>query len=218
MQTIPNPALLEVLAPAYGPCLHFCSQGGRCKEAVWSPAVGHVPRGFLGATGSLEDVRLVMVFAEPGHPYAEMDFSHATTPAALIDACTAHSASRRNGANQYGSTQDLFHRNTEWFIEQCFPGASAAEKSRRVWQTEARLCSVTNEIGKSDSSPCAETYLTRQFALLPHATWVAFGGKAQRAMRRLRLPHMAAYALAPPGCNHTPARPSWEAAIAKVRA
>ncbi len=214
----PNPALVNALAPAYGPCPHFCTQGGRCKDAVWNPARGHIPRGFLGATGALEEVRLVMVFAEPGHPYADMDFSGATTPAALIAATTAHSASRRSGANEKGFAGDRFHRNVEWFIEQCFPGASSEEKARRVWQTEARLCSVPEEIGKSDSNPCAETYLTRQFHLLSHATWVAFGSKAQRTMRRLRLPHVAAYALAPPGCNHIPARPSWEAAIAKVHA
>jgi hypothetical protein len=213
---MPHPALVEMLAPAYGPCPHFRCQGGACKDAVWNPAAGHIPRGFLGATGALEDVRLVMVFAEPGHPYADMDFSHATTPEALIAECTAHSHSRRSGANAKGFTGDVFHRNVEWFIEQCFPGASAAEKSRRVWQTEGRLCSVPDEIGKSDSAPCAETYLTRQFALLSHATWVAFGSKAQRTMRRLALPHVAAYALAPPGCNHRPARPTWEAAIHAV--
>lgn len=209
---MPHPALVEVLAPAYGPCPHFRCQGGACKDAEWNPAVGHIPRGFIGATGLLQDVRLVTVFAEPGHPFAGNDYSAENTPEGFISASTHNSARYR----QDGETQ--FHRNLQWFIEQCFPGASAAEKGRHVWQTEARLCSVPDEIGKSDSKPCGETYLTRQFALLSHATWVAFGSKAQSTMRRLRIPHVAAYALAPPGCNHKPARPSWELAIAEVRA
>jgi hypothetical protein len=35
----------------------------------WAPEEGHVPRGFCGATGSPEDVRLVVVSAEPGDPH-----------------------------------------------------------------------------------------------------------------------------------------------------
>jgi len=62
-----NPKLATVLAPAYAPCLEFQRA---CTEMRWDPSQGHVPRGSLGATGSLEEVELVLVFAEPGDPHA----------------------------------------------------------------------------------------------------------------------------------------------------
>ena len=64
----PNEKLIEVLSPAYGPCRHMLTHGGGCPESRWKPAIGHVPRGFLGATGELAEVELVMVLAEPGEP------------------------------------------------------------------------------------------------------------------------------------------------------
>lgn len=53
--------------------------------------------------------------------------------------------------------------------------------------------------------------------MLPNATVVAFGGKAQDYVRRLKVEHVKAYALAPPGANHTPARPSWENALENIK-
>lgn len=64
MDIHPNPQLLALLLEAYRPCQNF----GICREAKWSPADGHIPRGFLGATGELSEVEVVMVFSEPGHP------------------------------------------------------------------------------------------------------------------------------------------------------
>ena len=45
-----------------------CDHIGICADAVYDPASSHIPRGFSGAEGSLDDVLLVMVFAEPGFP------------------------------------------------------------------------------------------------------------------------------------------------------
>lgn|SRR6266498_643166 len=57
-----NP-LIQSLLPAHAPCVHF---SGACAEIMrWKPAQGHVPRGFCGATGNLEEVELVLVTAEP---------------------------------------------------------------------------------------------------------------------------------------------------------
>ena len=64
----PNDALIEVLAPAYEPCRHMPVCGGRCRQSHWEPANGHMPRGFLGATGELDEIELVIVLAEPGDP------------------------------------------------------------------------------------------------------------------------------------------------------
>jgi hypothetical protein len=87
---------------------------------------------------------------------------------------------------------------------------------RRLWMTNARLCSVTVEIGSTPRNPCAETYLAAQVALFPNAIVAAFGGKARRDVERLGIAHIGAFALAPPGCNQRAARPSWERVIAAV--
>jgi hypothetical protein len=57
--------LVEILAPAYQPCNGFAEI---CHEMKWHPAKGYIPRGFVGATGAVSDVELVLVFAEPGDP------------------------------------------------------------------------------------------------------------------------------------------------------
>ena len=62
---LPKP-LLDILEPAYRPCAHF---DGACAGAcVWEPARGMVPCAFGGALGSLEEVCLIIVTAEPGDP------------------------------------------------------------------------------------------------------------------------------------------------------
>jgi len=66
----PNEQLVDVLLPAFGPCRYIDVCSASCRQAKWLPEVGHIPRGFLGATRQLSDVEVVMVFAEPGHPYA----------------------------------------------------------------------------------------------------------------------------------------------------
>src|SRR4051812_46161146 len=60
-----NPSLKSVLAAAFQPCPGF---SGACSAMRWNPAAGHVPRGFFGATGTLEEVRLVLILSEPGDP------------------------------------------------------------------------------------------------------------------------------------------------------
>lgn len=89
---------------------------------------------------------------------------------------------------------------------------------RHVWLTEGRLCSIDNEIGNVKDRTCASRYLRRQLAALPNATVVAFGGKAQRYLDGLGIARIDAYALAPPGAYHKPAKPSWIAAIEAVKA
>ena len=71
-------------------------------------------------------------------------------------------------------------------------------------------------MSESGKPSCARHYLAQQLDMLPNATVVAFGGKAQHYVKHLRVEHLAAYALAPPGANHKPARPSWERVITTI--
>ena len=202
----PHPALAEILRPAHARSARF----GTCPQAVWQPGHGHVPRGVLGATGDLKEVRAILVFAEPGGVYPGDSYPDAG-PDDLLAATIAATF------QSFAASRDLFHRNIRWFIDQIAPGRPFAEQLRSVWLTEGRLCSVTQEIGGLRDRSCADRYLARQVQLMPQATVVGFGGKAQAYLRALGIRHVAAYALAPPGANHRPARPSWEAAIEAIR-
>ncbi|NCM95913.1 MAG: hypothetical protein GW948_00925 [Rhodobacterales bacterium] len=204
---LPHADIQKILLPIYAPCPGF----GTCAEAVWNPALGHVPRGFLGACGALEEVRAIMVFAEPGGVYPTDHYDPRLTAKDLLAASVAETG------RIIATSQDQFHRNIRWFLDQLLPGQDFVTQLRGVWMTEGRLCSVVQEIGGRKDRSCADRYLARQIALMPKAVVIGFGGKAQVYLSALRIPHCPAYALAPPGANHRPARPSWNAALAEVR-
>lgn len=205
---LPNDRLLSVMLDAYQPCANF----GRCIEARWVPERGHVPRGFLGATGTPADVEVVMVFSEPGHPLAGEGHDSASAPLGLLRSAMQHTY------NCYKSDIDQFHRNVRWFLSQLWPNLTFDEQLGRVWLTEGRLCSINDEIGSTTDRTCAEHYLVQQMRALPQATVVAFGRKAQRYLHGIGIDFVSAFALSPPGANFGGARPSWEAAIEKIHA
>jgi hypothetical protein len=203
----PTESLKSILLEAYEPCRFF----DQCREACWAPTEGQIPRGFLGATGTAEEVEVIMVFSEPGHPHEEETYIETLDARELISACTSYVYDCfKNGTDQ-------FHKNARWFISQLYPNMSFDEQLKSVWLTEGRLCSINVEIGRTTDHTCAINYLSRQIERLPNATVVAFGNKAKHYLKKINVDFIGAYALAPPGANHKPARPSWEAAIAEVR-
>src|SRR5208337_676027 len=145
--------LLKVLRPAYGPCPHFF---GLCKKMRWEPANGHVPRGFSGALGNIRDVKLVLVFAEPGDPLPGE--SHKGIESAMECSLTY----LRTGATP-------FHKNLLRILDFCFPGQSVDEQLRRTWCTNSVLCSAEQESGPVPAAVedvCMRTYLRAQLDLL----------------------------------------------------
>jgi uracil-DNA glycosylase len=177
----------------------------------WAPDQGHVPRGFCGATGALEEVQLVLVVAEPGDPQPVERY--AAGPEACLDAAYGYAyEALRTGL-------DVFHRNLRRVLDLCWPATSFEEQLRRTWITESVLCSALVECGPVASGPeraCRTRYLEAQLALLPHAVVVALGAKAQHRLRGLP-GVLSASAVAPPGCNHPRARASWAAVAELVR-
>ncbi len=207
LKLMPAPELAAVMREAYLPCMYFAT----CPEAVWAPAAGHAPRGFLGATGRKDDVWLVMVFAEPGGLYPGHSHGSGTDPDETMLSCLQQTY------NCIADGRDQFHRNVRTFLDLVFPRMPFEEQLRRTWLTEGRLCSFAQETGGRKDHTCARHYLARQIAVLPNAVIVAFGGKAQDYMKRLRIPHLAAFSLAPPGANRPEARQSWLDAAGRVR-
>ena len=193
-----NPEIARVLEPAYGPCPGF---SGACQGTMrWSPDDGHVPRGFRGAAGTLKEVELVLVYAEPGNPLPGEKHTGLKS---------AYSYSTRTYAS--GATQ--FHVNVKTIINSCWPQLSFEEQMRKVWMTESVLCSAPVECGRVSSTVCRECgsrYLLKQLALFPSALVVALGSKARDRLRMIGVrDFLEVKSVAPPGCNHRGARESW---------
>ena len=123
----------------------------------------------------------------------------------------------------------LFHKNVRVILENCFPGLSFEDKLKRVWFTESVLCSAektTLPIDRAAEDECAERYLRKQLLLFPTAVIAALGNKAWQRIERMQRNHnettdlkiIKAYAAAPPGCNHRPAKDSWQKIIDAVHA
>ena len=212
----PHESLKAILLQAYG-CRHF----GTCPEAVYEPDKGLVPRGFLGATGSLQDVRIVFVFAEPGHPHAR------TSSPKSAKAEDIFADQIQQTFASFDGKKDRFHHHARWCLDQIWPGMPFEDQLRHVWMTEGRLCSIAKEIGPFVDKICAPTHLARQLDLLPHASVIAFGGKAHRRVKlalKTRLNRspanvIKAWALSPPAANRrTLATASWSLAIAQAKA
>lgn len=207
---MPNEALLDIMRQAY-----TCSHLSVCKQADISPRKGLIPRGFVGATGKLSDVEAVFVLAEPGHPLAGETYTEGASPDQLMKEAITHTYSC------FKSSAEPFHRNMRWVLNEAWPGAFD-DQMEKVWITEGRLCSIYKEIGGFNDKLCAPTYLSRQLQLMPNATVVLFGRKALR--RASLIPDLGsravveAWAIAPPGAFHKPAKPSWERAIEVIRA
>lgn len=193
-----NPHIAEILEPAYGPCPGFA---GACRDVMrWQPANGHIPRGFRGAAGSLQEIELVLVYAEPGDPLK------GETHTGLESAYAYSLRTLKSGATQ-------FHQNVRSIINSCWPGMPFQEQMKKVWMTESVLCSAPMKGGRVPASVCKECgcrYLRKQLDLLPHALVVALGVKARDRLRKLRIKNfLEVRSVAPPGCNRRDARESW---------
>lgn len=215
MPRLPDIELLNILEPAYAPCEAF--RGACAGTATWLPQRGHAPRGFLGATGRIDEIKLVFLVAEPGNPHAHSRFGPDLLPRSMIaQAVDDTSRCFRDGV-------DLFHRNMRGILDLAFPGLALDDQLRRAWITNTYLCSAPEEAGSvpaAASIACGGTYLQAQLELLARCPVIALGGKAHARVKRLRsaIPDLgdrlfSAYAASPPGCNHSGAYPSWSAAI-----
>ena len=142
----------------------------------WAPELGHVPRGMCGATGDIQQVELVIVTAEPGDPLPGETHSENN-----FEDTIAHSETNlRNSATP-------FHSNICWIMKQCFPSLTFDEQLKKVWRTNAVLCSAEIEGGKVPrevEDTCVAAYLRRQLDLVPKAMVAALGKKAQQRLRR----------------------------------
>ena len=220
MAQMPTIELVDLLRPAYGPCPEF--EGGCRGVARWAPEQGHVPRGYVGAGGTLGEVEVVLLLAEPGDPLDGDAFPPGLDARDFIGDASA------NTRQNYERRATRFHANMRRILDLLFPGASLTEQLRKVWIGETYLCSAPVETGRvpaASERACAGRFLSRQLRLLSGRPVVALGGKAQARVRRLvrEVPGLEgrlldAWAAAPPGADSGKARQSWERAAAQLHA
>lgn len=213
---LPNAHLLNILEEAYRPCTEF---EGRCTSMKWAPKEGHVPRGFLGATGQISEVELVLVVAEPGDPQPKESYGADQPPRKLLESVCEFVY------ESFAQGQDLFHRNLRSIIDRCFPGVGLQAQLRKTWITESVLCSAEKEGGHVPANACracGSLYLERQLELLSDPVIGALGNKAQDRLGKY-VSHLSpddfvnAYSVAPPGCNFEGAEESWNEIARQVR-
>lgn len=147
-----NKELGLTLGQAYAPCeeLHL-----RCKDMIYDPRHGQIPRGFYGAEGELDEIQLVMILMEP----------------AMSDGRPAHNIFDvwKVAKRAYGTEDSLGHRRMREILQKAFPGLEyPKEVMRRVWITESILCSrPSNGIRFRNAQACITTYLVKQLDLMP---------------------------------------------------
>lgn len=216
---LPADPLREVLVEALRPCVHL---EGTCKATMqWSPVAGHVPRGFVGAFGSIDDVEVVIVTAEPGTPLTgERQEIENLTPQERVRVMCQFTYDQLAGT--IGRAPD-YHDNVLFILEQIWPGLTLDQKLTKTWITESVLCSAPQTGGAVPQvieATCRKDYLGRQLQLLPGRLVVALGGKAQRRLLEGGFGFNAsAYH---PSATHgkgqkSRARASWEKAAVEIR-
>ena len=181
MKYLPCKELTKVLLPAYTKC---CILTTNCSELKNDVKEGHVPRGFCGAFGSLSDVQLVLVLAEPGNPDPEIHGDKTNpTPRKLLADNTLGVFETVDIAKKDGKRN--FHGNIAIILNECWPGLTLEQQFERTWMTESVLCSAdksTGQVPRPIEQACAETYLRRQLDLLPNRFVVALGDKAKKRL------------------------------------
>ena len=169
--TSPNKRLLDILRPAYKPCRGF--RGGCKGIARWEPASGHIPRGFTGAFGRLNEVKVVILVAEPGTPRLDETYGDQNQ---LGQAYAYKFKLLSEGAGKY-------FRNLKSLLDLLLPNIPLKRQLMRVWITETYLCSAPQSAGyipKAAEMECASRYLTQQLELFDGLPVIALGDKAYR--------------------------------------
>ncbi len=174
--------LLDLLLPAYTPCQHF---SGACANAcTWQPDRGLVPCAFGGAIGSADDVKLVIVTAEPGDPPVDANYRGSPTDMLHNSVRVFNEAMERGGLDRPGQPAP-FHRNMRHILDCFWPDQSLAEQLKKTWLTNAVLCTAQVSGGPHLTrveAACADTYIAPQLDLLSSAFVFVLGNKARNRL------------------------------------
>lgn len=203
MVALPLKSILSCAYPCPAPCV--------TKKLVrYAPEKGLIPRGFCGAKGEADEIRLVLCLAEPGEPTNFENYDTSLPADALIDDI----ASRVEAG--YRDSAPGFHKNVRFILDCCWPGLDFQDQLRKTWITESVLCSAdktTGPVRRIVECECASRYLTVQLNLLRDFFLIALGKKAERRLCQAgRPPDFVVRAAGRPIGSRAVAEASWSAA------
>jgi len=175
----------------------------------WNPESGHTPRGYVGASHNLSDVRLVVCMAEPGNPRADEWYDVEDASQAIQQVLSGVSGAITEGAS-------AFHRNLRFILDCCWPGVPLTEQLQQPWITETTLCSApvsTGSILRKVENECINRYLKAQLAIFSNPFKLALGRKAESRMRAAGVvPDFVARAAGLPMGHRVEAEKQWKEA------
>ena len=181
----PCKELQEIFLPAYEPCKHF---GDPCARRRWNPIDGHIPRGFTGAFGTLQDVELVIVAWRPA-PKVQEDESYTAEVAGngrvrkptelMAQAC-------KFTYTCINERREDYHEEIHDVIDSYFGGNDFRQKLRKAFIMQVCLCSK-GEPGDESVRTCNNEYLQKALAILKNnspCTFVHYSPAAERCLRK----------------------------------
>ena len=181
MRFTPDQRLVEILQESYRPCPGF---HGQCRiVATWDPVAGHILRAFVGALGTVEEVRVVIVTAQPALPLPEEPALYSgLTQGEMLEMTCKHTF------ECFRDNRQTYHQGIRNLLDQIFqPNRSLEDQLRQAWITQTYLCSAPGGEGSRIHMPeareCGERYLTRQLSLFGNLPVIVLGGDAQRRLR-----------------------------------
>ena len=181
----PNQVLIDILEPIYE----------RDNDSVRGIPIPKdvIPCGFGGATGSLDEVRLVIITAEPGNPTDGAGYHEGMQPEEMVirSARIFYKAMDESGVRRGGMKHSKFHTNMRYILNRFWPREKSLEDQlRKTWATNTVLWPLPE--GRKNHSPAlvkysAQTYLRKELDLFPNAFVLVLGKKARERMNSVGL-------------------------------
>ena len=186
MRFIPDQRLVEILQESYQPCPGF---QGQCREvATWDPTTGQIPRAFVGALGTIEEVRVVIVTAQPSLPLPEEPILYSElSQDEMLEATCRHTFECLRDCWERRDPIMTFQRRIRYLLDQIFqPNRSLEDQLKQAWITQTFLCTAPGGDGSRIRMPeareCGERYLIRQLDLFGDLPVIVLGRDAQRRL------------------------------------
>jgi hypothetical protein len=206
-------SLIRLLKEAF-PCQNFKKT---CRDHMkWIPERGYVPSGFGGANGSLDDVQLVIITAEPSTPLK--DDTYAGSPKKMIS--KELSLFEKYMRGHVADNKSRYFPNLKEILDNFFgPNRSLDDKLKSTWFTTSVKCAAERTGGpvkRNIEIACTDLYLKRELGLLPNAFVLALGGKARDRLKRVGI-YVNAWAHHPSARNPIKREASWQAAATCFR-
>ena len=150
-------ALVKVLMPAYK-CKFFDDVCGSMK---WAPDIGYIPCGFGGGTNSVQEVRLVVVTAEPSDPLIGEAYNG--SPREIIGKVT--SLFEDYMFERVVDHKSRYFPNLRKILNLCWKHRSLIDQLRVTWITTAVKCSARTSgaaVSPAIEAACAERSSNRK--------------------------------------------------------